>query len=657
MEPERSHHTSSGEEDDDSTLEDFLAERESRRLTNPFEWMGHPRMGLVLSWKGVGYQVQMNKSRMPCLQKGHPYDRVILRDISGSAWRGELIVVIGDGTAGKSCFMDVLAGRSVVGVPSGLVEESGRRRDPDWYRKSSLILPQTSFHQWLTVRETIRIAALLKLPAAMSSSLVEANVDKVLRITDLVAWKDVWARNLPDHGVSGGESMRLALAVELITDPEVLLVDFDLLGMAPDAARRMVRELGKMARVDGRIVFLSISLRSLPILDLVDKVLVLSRGQTLFYGPVHRAYRHFLRQGCGEPHDPKMTCFLMGVASFDLTRRDLRQSCQERIERLAKAWRGSKMQVSRPARPKTLAILGPPGSMLQQMQEGGSCTSFSGAKDDVHWPRSPWGEFSVLFGRESLVRFRNRPKLLLSTTQLILSALLVGFLFFQLPKSATGIFPRIVLFVVLPKLQYIYIILPLLEALFLFRPVIVRERASLSYHAASQYTSSFLSSMPVRLAQWTLFSLIMYWIVGLRTDGFQYFVAFTGLLLANALASIGFAFLCTGLTRGQVGDALIFFPTLIVISFQFNGGLPQCSWVLRWIQYVFPNYFAVTGMVQNEFSGNPSIPGADELLRITHYDNPSLAWCYGALLIQTAVYGLAGYLLEERNTRPRFILF
>jgi hypothetical protein len=62
-------------------------------------------------------------------------------------------------------------------------------------------------------------------------------------------------------------------------------------------------------------------------------------------------------------------------------------------------------------------------------------------------------------------------------------------------------------------------------------------------------------------------------------------------------------------------------------------------------------------MVQNEFSGNPSIPGADELLRITHYDNPSLAWCYGALLIQTAVYGLAGYLLEERNTRPRFILF
>jgi ATP-binding cassette subfamily G (WHITE) protein 1 len=593
----------------------------------------------------------MNTARVPCLQKGHPYEKVILRDLNGSAWRGELVVIIGDSTAGKSCFMDLLAGRNVVGTPSGLVEESGRRRDRDWFRKSSLILPQTAFHDWLTVRETVLMAALLKLPSSMAWSMIDANVDKALRITDLAPWRDVYVRNLPDRGVSGGENMRLALAVELVTDPEVLFVDHDLFGMTPDATRRLVHELAKMARVDGRIVFLSVSLHSLPILDLVDKVLVLSRGQALFYGSVRKACRYFTRQGCGTPPDPKLTCFLLDIAAFDLTRRDLRQSCQQRIDRLVAAWKTSRLQYSRPSRPKTLAILGHPGSLQQQAEH-----SRPTAKGDVRWPHSDWKEFRVLFARESMIRFRNRSKVVLSSVQLIVVALLVGFLYFQLPDNDSGVFSRFSLLFILPKMQYFYFVFPLLNGLFLFRPVVIRERAALAYHPYAQYWASFLSSIPIRLVHSLVFSAIVYYLAGLRTDGFQYFVAFTGILLLNTLASIGFTYLCTGLTR-HVEDALIFVPTLIVLSFQFNGGIPQCSWVLRWIQYIFPNYFAVTGLIQNEFSNNPEITGSNAILRASTYDSPSLAWCYGALLIQTAVYAILGYILEERNTRPRFILF
>lgn len=634
--------SSEGEEED---FTDFMTERESRRLTNPFDWLGHSRMGLECTWKNIGYGVEMNQASLSCLQKGHPYEKTILKGISGSAWRGELIVIMGDSTAGKTCLMDLLSGRCIAGTPRGEITESGRQRSKDWFRKSSLILPKTYFHDWLTIRETVRVAASLKLPRSMSKSLVEANVDKVLKITDLEAFRDVYVRDLPDKGVSGGENMRLALAVELVTDPEVLFVDHDLFGMSPASTRRMVRELGKMARVDGRIVFLSVSLHSLPILDLVDKILLLANGQVLYYGSIRGAYRHFSRHGYGTPIDPKLTCFLLDLASFNLTRRDLRQSCQKRIEELSRAWQHSRTRNSRPSRPKSLAIFGPP-KMNDEDQES----------HQVRWTRSIWSEFRVLFARESLIRFRNHPKLILSSVQLIVLALLVGFIYFQLPDNSDGIFGRFSLLGVLPKLQYFYFIFPLLDGLFNFRPIVIRERAAMAYHPSSQYWASFVSSIPVRLVHTLVLSVIVYYLAGLRTDGFQYFVAFTGILLVNTLATIGFTYLCTGLTR-HVNDAKIFVPTLIVISFQFSGGRPQCSWILRWLQYCFPVYFAVTGLIQNEFSGNPDISGSDVILKGSTYDSPSLAWCYGALLIQTAVYAGFGYILEERNTRPRFKLF
>jgi ABC-2 type transport system ATP-binding protein len=115
---------------------------------------------------------------------------------------------------------------------------------------------------------------------ATAAGLAPSKVDTVLERVGLADRAHDLAR-----GYSLGMRQRLGLAIALLKDPEVLILDEPANGLDP-AGIREIRELVRALGAEGRTVFLSSHL--LGEVELVcDEVAILSHGRTVAAGPIH----------------------------------------------------------------------------------------------------------------------------------------------------------------------------------------------------------------------------------------------------------------------------------------------------------------------------------------------------------------------------------
>jgi energy-coupling factor transporter ATP-binding protein EcfA2 len=115
---------------------------------------------------------------------------------------------------------------------------------------------------------------------------LDHRIDRVLEETGLETISD-----RPVKVLSGGQKRRLGLAMELVSDPKILLCDEVTSGLDPRSEREIVRLLHDLSRKDGRIV-LSVT-HSLAHLELYDSILVLHEGRVVFHGPPERLNHYF----------------------------------------------------------------------------------------------------------------------------------------------------------------------------------------------------------------------------------------------------------------------------------------------------------------------------------------------------------------------------
>lgn len=108
----------------------------------------------------------------------------------------------------------------------------------------------------LTVRETLRYAARLRIRDA-SSAECDARADELIRTLGLRPCANNVVGNELLKGISGGEKRRLSLAVELLSDPAVILADEPLSGLDAFTARNVMGLLSDLA-ASGRTVIVSV---------------------------------------------------------------------------------------------------------------------------------------------------------------------------------------------------------------------------------------------------------------------------------------------------------------------------------------------------------------------------------------------------------------
>ncbi|MGB6038887.1 MAG: ATP-binding cassette domain-containing protein, partial [Gordonia sp. (in: high G+C Gram-positive bacteria)] len=204
--------------------------------------------------------------------------KALLNDISFSAAPGSLTAIIGPSGAGKSTVSKIVAGLNNPTVGVVTFEGRGVHSEYDALRSRIGMVPQDDvLHQKLTLRQALRYAAELRLPADLSTADRDQVIDGVLSELQLTEHVNTRVDKL-----SGGQRKRASVAMELLTGPSLLILDEPTSGLDPALDQQVMKTLRRLADA-GRVVL--VVTHSLTYLNLCDQVLLLAPGgKTSFCG-------------------------------------------------------------------------------------------------------------------------------------------------------------------------------------------------------------------------------------------------------------------------------------------------------------------------------------------------------------------------------------
>ena len=190
-------------------------------------------------------------------------DRVALRGVSLAARPGELVAIIGPNGAGKTTLLSILAGiqrpdeGSITAAPAGI----------GW------VPQQPALYNKLTVEENLALFARLeRCPDP------RATVGRMLELSDLADRAGDQVGTL-----SGGNKQRVNIAIGLLAEPDVLLLDEPSASLDPRQRARLWEFILRLAAEGTTVIYATHNIQEAD--RYANQLVVLADGELLFDGP------------------------------------------------------------------------------------------------------------------------------------------------------------------------------------------------------------------------------------------------------------------------------------------------------------------------------------------------------------------------------------
>ncbi len=190
-------------------------------------------------------------------------DRVALRDVSFTVAFGELLAVIGPNGAGKTTLLSLVAGS--LEPTAGTVSRS--RSEVGW------VPQQPALYGKLSVAENLHLFAQLERVEDP-----DAVVGRMLELTGLAD-----RAGDPVGSLSGGNRQRVNVAIGLLADPPVLLLDEPSASLDPRQRARLWEFVGGLAAAGTTVVYTTHNVSEAE--RYADRLLVLADGELVWEGP------------------------------------------------------------------------------------------------------------------------------------------------------------------------------------------------------------------------------------------------------------------------------------------------------------------------------------------------------------------------------------
>jgi ABC-type multidrug transport system ATPase subunit len=212
--------------------------------------------------------------RIRDLAKTYPNGVHALRDVTLTIPRG-MFGLLGPNGAGKSTLMRTLATLQAPDAGAVTLGDIDVLREPDRLRRTLGYLPQEfGVHPRATAEELLTHFAVLK--GITDRRERRATVERLLRQVNL--W-DVRRQRL--GGFSGGMRQRFGVAVALVGDPTLLIVDEPTAGLDPAERVRFLNLLSELG--ENSVVILSTHIVE-DVRELCTRMAVIDRGRILLEG-------------------------------------------------------------------------------------------------------------------------------------------------------------------------------------------------------------------------------------------------------------------------------------------------------------------------------------------------------------------------------------
>nr|WP_315943074.1 ABC transporter ATP-binding protein [Microbacterium festucae] len=194
-----------------------------------------------------------------------------LKDVSVSVAAGSTIGLMGPNGSGKSTLLKVIGG--IIDPSEGSVRRRGRF--------AALLELGAGFHPDLSGRDNVYLNASI---LGLSREQTDAEFDSIVAFAEIGDFIDTQVKFY-----SSGMYVRLAFAVAIHTDPDILLVD-EVLAVGDEAFQRKCMDKIREFQAEGRTIIL-VSHSAAQVMEICDQGVVLHEGKVVYSGSAAEATR------------------------------------------------------------------------------------------------------------------------------------------------------------------------------------------------------------------------------------------------------------------------------------------------------------------------------------------------------------------------------
>lgn len=243
-----------------------------------------PRSNPVkLTFSNIKYEVASNDGKK---KKNLKADRqLVIKDASGYAIPGETLFIMGASGAGKTTLLNALAQRVDLSrgnkLTGDLMLNDTIPFTPEIFSKvGAYVMQDDVLFRHFTPREAITFAARLKLNDKTKHE-QDARVEELIKELGISNSADTPIGSAMKKLISGGERKRTAIAVEMVTDPSLLILDEPTSGLDSVKATSLVKILKKQA-LKGMTVISTIHSPNSKQFENFDKLILMANGHIVY---------------------------------------------------------------------------------------------------------------------------------------------------------------------------------------------------------------------------------------------------------------------------------------------------------------------------------------------------------------------------------------
>ncbi|KAF4382278.1 hypothetical protein G4B88_011607 [Cannabis sativa] len=535
--------------------------------------------------------------------------KTLLNNISGEARDGEILAVLGASGSGKSTLIDALANRIAKGSLKGTVTLNREILESRLLKViSAYVMQDDLLFPMLTVEETLMFAAEFRLPRTLSKSKKKMRVQALI---DQLGLRNAAKTVIGDEGhrgVSGGERRRVSIGIDIIHDPILLFLDEPTSGLDSTSAYMVVKVLQRIAQ-SGSLVIMSVHQPSYRILGLLDRLIFLSRGQTVYSGSPTNLPGYFAEFGNPIPENENRTEFALDLI------RELEGSPggTKALVEFNKSWESKKnlIRTSDPAvtddKLQPLSLKEAISASISRGKLVSGATTNSVTVDPSSNSMVPtfanpvWTEMAVL-SRRSIMNSRRMPELFgIRLGAVMVTGFILATMFWQLDNSPKGIQERLGFFAFAMSTTF-YTCADALPVFLQERYIFMRETAYNAYRRSSYVLSHSIVALPSLVFLSLAFSATTFWAVGLD-GGLAGFFFYFFIILASFWAGSSFVTFLSGVVPhvmlGYTIVVAILAYFLLFSGFFINRDRIPPYWI--WFHYLSLVKYPYEAVLQNEF--------------------------------------------------------
>lgn len=562
--------------------------------------------GMRITFKDLTYTV---------VNRANKKDKLtILNQVTAYFNANQMAALMGPSGSGKTTLLDILAGRKTVGALSGSILFAGQPPSLNFLRRYTGYVEQfDTLLATFTVFEMLLYTAELKNPLAMAKGEKVERVREVISKLALEDCQDMLIGLPGERNIPGGQAKRVNIGLALVTDPRVLFLDEPTTGLDSDTANEVMTVVKGLAVRGGITICATIHSPSPYTLGLFDRLLMLLRGRTIYFGNNGADAISYFEAVPGTP--PLDVAMKENVADW-ITNITVKADREGSGGMWADAYAASALQSANDS------------ELEQFLSEGGRVSERTlkelGARRGTITP--DWFALWVMIKYRLPANFKNPDwmwgRLVVKVMAFIMEAIKYrGLGRVRTETAVSDITALLALWIIVPSFAAVCY-LP--QHILLERPVYVRERADglyrpLVYVAEKMVEEMGISALASCLASLAVFYCIrlqglwvVFWLAHFATEAVS---TATGYAIASISPNLNFVI--AAIPAWAVCN--IFFTWLLIRNPDIPG---YWQW---WARIVFPRYAWSAVMINQFGESNPVIANNQTVLDYFSLDGQS-AW-------------------------------